>query len=673
MTKASTIQTSFNAGEVTPLVYGRPDLQKYGNGLETCQNMIPMVQGPLTSRPGTVFVNEVKDSSVYTRALEFVFSTTQAYIIEAGNLYFRFYRNRAQIVSGTPVEMATPYPTNVLSGLKTTQSADVLYIFHPSYAPRKLSRTSDTVWSLSTMATTDGPYLNTNTTTTTLTASGTTGSVTLTASATTGINNGQGFLATDVGRVVRLLVSSVWGWGTITARTSTTQVTVQVGSAFGATTATAVWRLGVYSDTTGWPSCGTFFEDRLFMGGSTSNPQRLDGSMSGDYENFAPTSTTGVVAANNALGFTLNSNDVNTIRWMADDEKGLLVGTVGGEWIVRPSSSGEALSATNISAKRSTSYGSADVQPVRAGRAILFIQKSRRKLRELAYQFDVDGFRAPDMTQLSEHITLPGIQEMTYQQEPQSLVWVCRDDGVLIGATYDRDQDVVAWHRHIIGGSGFVESVGAIPRPDGSGDELYVIVRRTINGATKRYVEYMNKLWERGDTQAAAVFADSAKTYTTPGSTVTGLDHLEGQTVSVLVDGAVHPDKIVTGGQITLDFTGTTVVVGLPYVRRGKTLRINAGAADGTAQGKTKRIHRLVFRLHDSLGLTKGPNFNQLDEVVFRSSTDPMGAAVPLFSGDKSDTWGGDYDLEGQVCWEITQPVPCTILDVMPVVVTQDR
>lgn len=673
MTKASTIQTSFNAGEVTPLVYGRPDLQKYGNGLETCQNMIPMVQGPLTSRPGTVFINEAGFSGGYVRLLEFVFSTTQAYIVEAGQYYFRFYRNRAQITSGAPVEIGTPYPVSALSGLKTVQSADVLYIFHPNYAPRKLSRTSDTVWSLSTLTTTDGPYLNTNTTATTLTASGTTGSVTLTASSTTGINNGTGFQFTDVGRVVRLLVSSVWGWGTITARTSTTQVTVQVGSAFGATTATAVWRLGVYSDTTGWPACGTFFEDRLFMGGSTGNPQRLDGSMSGDYENFAPTSTAGVVAANNAVGFTLNSNDVNTIRWISDDEKGLLVGTLGGEWIVRPSSNGEALSPTNISAKRSTSYGSADVQPIRAGRAILFIQKSRRKLRELAYQFDVDGFRAPDITQLSEHITLPGIQEMAYQQEPQSMVWVCRDDGVLIGATYDRDQDVVAWHRHPIGGNGFVESVGVIPRPDGSGDELYLVVRRTIGGFVKRYIEYMSKLWERGDTQAAAVFTDSAKTYTTPGSTVTGLDHLEGQTVSVLVDGAVHPNKTVTSGQITLDFIGTTVVVGLPYVRRGKTLRINAGAADGTAQGKTKRIHRLVFRLHDSLGLKKGPNFNQLDEVVFRSSTDPMGAAVPLFSGDKSDTWGGDYDLEGQVCWEITQPVPCTILDVMPVVVTQDR
>lgn len=652
-------------------MFGRVDIDPYKAALKTCVNSVPMVQGPIDRRPGTVFVSEVKDHNAKTRLIRFEFSTTQAYIIEFGNLYCRFYRDHAQIVSGPPVEIATPYTTADIFDLKFTQSNDVLYVAHPTYAPRKITRTSHTAWSISTISFLDGPYLPTNTTATTMTPSATTGSVTVTASAAT-------FAATDVGRAIRIQHSSTWGWGTITAFTSTTQVTVNVISAFGGTTAVTTWRLGSWSATTGYPSCVTFYEDRLCWAGATPTPQRVDMSKTGDYENMAPTKTDGTVAADNAVAITLNSDDVQIIRWIIGEEKGLLVGTVKAEWVVRPSNQQEALTPTNVSAKQATSYGSANIQCTRAGKAVLFVHRARRKLREMAYVYEVDGFRAPDMTIFAEHVSRGGLIELAYQQEPQSILWAVRTDGTLLGFTYERDQKVLAWHRHVIGGAfgsgqAVVESVAVIPAPDGTRDELWMIVKRTIGGVTKRYVEYMQKPYEDGDTQSSAWYVDCGLAYSgAPATTITGLSHLEGQVVTILADGAAHPTKTVSGGQITLDRSASVVNVGFGYFSDGETLRFEAGAADGTAQGKTQRFHRVTFRLHNALGLKTGSKFTDLTEVTFRDTADDLGVAVPLFSGDLRESWDGDYADEANICWRWHQPLPGKILALMPQLHTQD-
>ncbi|SOD41315.1 hypothetical protein [Nitrosovibrio sp. Nv4] len=754
MPKVSPIQSSFNGGEVSPLLLGRVDFDAYKNSLARCLNHVPYVQGGLTRRPATYFSDEVKDSSKATRVVAFKFSTTQAYIIEFGDMYVRFKRNNgpvtetgltitgitranpavltytgtdpangnhmdlAGIVGMTELNgrratvanvnaaantfelsgvdstaftayssggtasrvytVATPYAEADLFQLKFTQSADVLYITHPSYAPRKLTRTGHTAWTLTAITFLDGPYLTTNPTATTITPSATTGAITLTASAAI-------FTAlTDVGRVVRIKHGGTWGYARITFVGSPTFVNADVVNAFGATTASASWRLGLYSDTTGYPSCVTFFEDRLFFGGSSSDPQRVDGSKSGDYENFAPTATDGVVAADNAVAATMNSDDVQVIRWMKGDEKALLVGTAEGEWIIRPSSQSEALSPTNITAKQSTAHGSTNTQAVRAGKAVLFIQKSGRKIRELAYVYEVDGFRAPDMTILSEHITRTGLKELAYQQDPQSIVWAARNDGVLAGMTYERDQKVLGWHKHELGGysdaghteTALVESVAVIPAADGTRDELWMVVKRYINGGVKRYVEYMTKLWEQDDTQANAFYVDCGLTYNGSATTsISGLHHLAGETIQCLVDGATHPDVTVTAnGGVTLARAGSVVQLGYNYNSDGQMLRLEAGAADGTAQGKTQRTHKVVIRVLDSLGLKVGPSFDNLTRLVFRTSANNAGQAVPLFTGDVGDfTWEGDYSNENYICWRWDQPLPGTVLAIMPQLHTQDR
>ena len=317
---------------------------------------------------------------------------------------------------------------------------------------------------------------------------------------------------------------------------------------------------------------------------------------------------------------------MNTIRWMRAG-KVLSVGTAGGEFIVSQGDTNSPLSPTNTRVVRQTTFGSAAVTPPQVGNSVLFLQRANRKVREYVYQFESDAYTAPDLSILSEHITEGGVIDMAYQQEPDSIVWLVRADGVLVGMTYERSQDVVAWHRHIISGvDAKVESVAVIPNTTGSRDDLWAVIQRTINGVSVRYIEFMTPgMPEVSVNTISATYLDSMLTYEGGGVTsVFGLEHLEGQTVSVLANGAVHPDRVVSSGLITLNNAYETVHVGLPYTSTLQTMRIEAGAKDGTAQGKKKRVSRITYRLYDTLGLKHGPSADRLDIIPFRSSADDM-------------------------------------------------
>jgi hypothetical protein len=666
MPRSAPIQTNFTAGELSPRLEGRIDVAKYGNGCKTLENMISQKHGPASRRGGFYFASEVKTSSKKTRIMPFEFSVTQAYILEFGDQYIRFFKNYGRINSGpfsgefsndfnkdSAYEVASPYLEAELFELVITQSADVLYIAHKNHEPRKLSRTGDTNWTLSIIDFKDGPYNAINTTTTTLTPSGTSGSVTITASAITGINNGAGFKSTDVGRLIRFEDSgNNWSWLTITAFTSATQVTATIeGPNLASTTASDGWRLGAFSDTTGFPSVVTFFEQRLVWAATIDRPQSMFFSVSADYENHAPTDAAGDVADDNGFVYTIATDQVNTIRWMRAG-KILSVGTAGGEFIVSQGDNNSPLSPTNTRVVRQTTFGSAQVTPPQVGNAVLFLQRAARKVREYVYQFETDAYTAPDLAILSEHITESGIVEMAYQQEPDSIVWMARTDGTLLGMTYERAQDVVAWHRHIIGGTNAkIESVAVIPSNDGKQDDLWAVISRTINGSTVRYIEFMTPGLEEGASDTiAATFLDSMLTYN-GGSvqTIYGLDHLEGETVSILADGAVHPDRTVASGSITLNREVTKAHIGLPYTSTLQTMRIDAGSADGTAQGKKKRISRINYRLYKTLGLKHGPSEDRLDIIPFRSSADAQDEAPELFTGDKEIEFPRQIDKDGYI------------------------
>ena len=743
MARVAAQLTNFTAGELSPRLDGRNDLAKYSAGCATVENMVIYPHGAAARRPGTQYVASVKTPANKTRLIPFEFSTEQTYILEFGNQYIRFYRNNGQIESGgSAYEISTPYLTAELFDIKFAQSADVMYLTHPNHQTRKLSRTGHTSWTLAAVEFTNGPYLDANVTETTITSSAHTVGTgrTLTASAVTGINSGSGFLTTDVGRQIRFRD----GYGIITARTNTTVVTVEILIDMGSSSSSTDWSLGSFSTTTGFPSCVSFFEQRLVFAASINNPQTVYFSKSGDYENM-DANIGGTVADDDAIIYTIASNQVNAIRFLTS-ARTLIIGTAGGEFVVSGGGDNNAVTPTNIMIKKQSNHGAANVDAISVGNATLFLQRAKRKIRELAYNFDVDGYIAPDLTILAEHITEGNVVEMAYQEEPLAIIWCVRGDGQLIALTYQREQEVVAWHRHIIGGvfgtgNAVCESVAVIPTDD-SEYELYMIVKRTINGATTRYVEYLhtfnfdqtdNTSFNYLDSQldlsksqttltaginatattvpVASVSGLSASgkikiggeiisyagisslnlTGCTRGQNITtatshlsgavtkevvniiaGLNHLEGQTVSILVDGATHPTKVVASNQITLDRFGTDVKVGLQYTSILKTMRIDAGSQDGTSQAKTKRIFEVTARLFETVGVEVGPDLDNMERVPFRTSADPMDQGIPPFTGDKEVEFRGNYDTDGFMMVRQTQPLPLTLLSLYPRLVTND-
>jgi len=717
--KASPGQTSFNAGELSPLLKGRPSLDKFKNGCETMENFIPQIQGPARKRPGTRFVAEVKDSADVTRLLPFEYSTTQAYVLEFGDSYVRFYLDGGVVESspGVPYEITSPYTSAQVGALEYAQSADVVYITHPDHAPYKLARVSALSWTLTAVTFAWPPFNDENTGAITLTASALTGAITLTASASLFVagdvgsyfkiseisaskynqwTTGVAYLVNDIvyyqgniyqsgtaaaagtrppihttgaesdGAVTWTFLHDGAGYAQITGYTSATLVNATVIKRLPTTSATTRWSEGAWSTRRGYPHAVTFYEDRLWFAGSASRPQTLWASTSGDYENHKYGTND-----DDALNYTINTQDMNTIEWLAPT-KVLAIGTVNGEFTLSATQISDPVTPTNVKITPQTTFGSApDVKPLRVGSVILFLQRAGRKLREYAYQFDTDSFVAPNMNVLADHVTESGVVEMAYQQEPNQIIWAARADGALVGMTYERTEDVVGWHRHTIGG-GIVESVINIPHWDGDQDVLWMIVRRTIDGASVRYVEYMEKY----QTGADSFFLDCGLTYDgSPVTAISGLDHLEGETVSVLVDGATHPNRTVAAGAINLQLEGSVVHVGLAYTATIKTMPVEAGSQDGTAQGKEQRINNVVLDLFETgAGLWYGPNTTDMDEYAVRSSSHDMDEPVPLFTGHTDLlAWPGEYEKGTQMVVQHRLPLPCTVRALLPQMHTYDR
>lgn len=410
----------------------------------------------------------------------------------------------------------------------------------------------------------------------------------------------------------------------------------------------------------GYPSCITFFEERLCFAASPKRPQTIWMSRSGAYEDFGVSAD---VVDDDACTYTLSADQVNAIRWMVSSKK-LILGTSGGEWWLSGGSGSDVVTPNSVMVRRETTHGSAAVPPVVVGSIIVFLQRERKTVRELSYSFEADGYIAPDLTILAEHLTRANtIQKWTYQQSPDSIIWMVRDDGVLLGMTYQREHEVVGFHHHRTDGR--FGSVCVIP---GSGqEELWTTVTRTIGGIERCYIERMEDQFN-GPDSTGAFFVDSGLSYDQdePAVVFYGLEHLEGRKVSILADGAVRPDCTVKDGSITLDSPARIVHAGLPYISNLKTLRLEGGSPAGTAQGRLKRISHVTVRLFESLGLQVGYDEKNLERAPFRTSADRLGGAPALYSGDYDVKFNRGYDRDGQIFIRQDQPLPLTVLALIP-------
>lgn len=687
MPRVTIDQYNFTAGEISPKCYGRVDVARYQNGAAAMPNCLVDIHGGAGRRPGSIFIAETKASAQRSRLVPYIFSTTQAYILEFGHLYMRVYvQSGGQVLSGgVPYEIATPYTEDMLAEMDYTQGADTMFIFHRGKPIHILQRVASDYWALRPAPIIVAPFDEIGhsfAVTLTLSNAAVGAGRTATASA-------AAFLAGDVGR--RIAFQS--GAALITGFTSSTVVTINIESAFpvavlpasawevldspqvavtpsadspvgasitlaaaadawraadvgkfvringgmvqidGVTDAqnaqatikeelaavvaspASAWTLeaSVWNSTYGYPSTGSLYEQRLTVAGSPRYPQTVWGSRSGLFFDF----TIGT-NADDAFSFALPSTgQINPIQRMAT-AKALMPLTYGGEYTMEGGND-EPLTPTSVKARSPSVYGCNQVKPLRIGNEVLFVQRAGRKVRSLAYSITTDTYNAPDLTVLAEHITTSGIVDMAYQQEPGSRLWCVRADGKLATLTLDRDEGVIAWTPQQTDGQ--YESCASIP--NAQGDEVWVIVRRTVGGVVKRYVERFDATCY---TDCAIAGADGA------GKAVWGgIGHLEGKTVAVRADGVYVGTFTVAGGEIELPRQAFAVEIGLPFSNSVTLLTPEIQAGDGSSQGNAQRVHEVSLLLAETIGATING-----DEIAFREfGSHLLDVAPEAYSGMK--------------------------------------
>lgn len=784
MAKIFPIYTHFNTGEISNKLKGRVDLAKYKNGCETLENFTVLPEGGVTRRFGTHFVANTKTSTAIPRLIPFQFNDEQAYILEFGHQYFRVYKDNGRIESGgSPVEVATTYTTADLFALKVAQSADTMYIAHKGYPPRKITRSSHTSWAIADVAFDKVPddfASVSNEVTNGGFAVGIDGWTDKSAGAGGRIEGGGGILTLDHSANIAAAEQNV---GALVATSYTlsfnfvdildnavadSDISVRIGTSTGATdvlatqtfnsgfheitftgsasanfvrfstlavgtariTAVAIKRdSGGTIDTDTYPGAVTFYQQRLIWGGTNNKPQNFWGSTTGDFENMDQ--RTG--DADNSFEFAIAANSLDVIQWVASS-KDLLIGTYGSEHNANGGVE-NAITPTTIDVRLQSAFGSSSVAPVNAGIALLFVTRGGQKIREMVYNFQTDGFLAPDLTLLADHVTNNGITQVGYQQDHDSIVWCSTSSGELIGMTYLPDQKVVAWHRHPLGKTRVgarptVESVAIIPDVVNGVDQVWVVVRSWLNGAEARSVQYLDPTFcvDQGLSLDNAVVISGATianpivitatshgysdgdevyikdvygkeelngiTYTVNNkttntfelqsvdpvpvnidgtgfmpyvsggtchkgvNTITGLSHLEGETV-VFSDrhSVVYSGLTVSSGTITIP-DGALVYdgfAGLNYESKLTPVKPEFGTKQGMTQGRRKRWSQIGLRLQDSMGGTVNG-----DDIEYGEGDAIMDQNIPLFSGDKMlDTT--DYDPDGFIEIVQDQPLPMTV------------
>lgn len=484
MAHVAPIYPNFARGEVSPLMFGRIDIEQYPTCLDKCRNTYIRPYGCATRLSGTEFIANSKNNGK-ARLLKFVFSATDSYIIECGAGYFRFYQDGALVMNGAnPYEIANDYYEDQLDSIQYVQLDDIIKLVclphngdNSTAKPKELIRRASNDWVFRNVEFKETPYLDQNTSNITMTPSAATGSsITITASSDyfnadmVGANMWIGTKIKD-----DATNKDVQGYIKITGYTSATKVTAKVMSKLSGTSATKLWGEGAFSDYRGYPAVIALYDGRLYYARTPYQPRNIYGSKPYAYETFTSAVDNEDDAGINIQLATNANGDGSDIKWMIGASY-LLCGTYGGEFVIRGSGDG-AITATDISARQRTNWGGEPVQPIVAGTFVHFLQRNGNKLRQFQYDFYYDSYKAVDVSIFSEHLLSSPIKEMALQKNPDSIIYLMREDGKVVMLTLEQDQSVQAWSLlEELGAE--VESIQTIPSFYGNFDEVYMLMKR---------------------------------------------------------------------------------------------------------------------------------------------------------------------------------------------------
>lgn len=634
-------------------------------------------------------------------------------------------------------EISSPYQESDLGNIRYVQDSDIMYFFHPSYPIYKLIRTAVNVFSINEVHLLRGPFLDKNIVSTDLVAlsggpwkEGDTGTLTASGGHTP-------FTADHVGGLWKITDDTDIAFLKITGYTSSTVVSVSFqkdiptvfhsGTHFG-------WSEGEFSNARSFPAAATIHEQRLVLSGSPSNPLKVFFSrVDADYENFEAG-----VEDNEAFNLKIGSTTADPIRWLFSDQV-LLIGSSSGVHRVNTSSNGSILTQKDKSVKRQISFGCSKVPPQLVGNSPIYFQKSKVKARSINYAIQSDKYTATDLNIDSDHVLESGVIESSYQQDPISNLWCVRDDGQISIFTSEQAQEIECWSRFKTQGS--FESIAILNNSEDT-DEVYCVVKRTINGNVKRFIERQDSNFLVSNLERA--FVDSFLTYNgtkttqltlnqlqgssinvlantslfttqdvgkeiheTNGKgralvtayvnnqnltldilepfssqivnkwafavkTVTGLEHLEGASVSICSDGATEPEKQVINGTVTLSTAGSIVHVGLAYTSIQKSMPIEVRSliqAMGSTQGKISRVDTVIVKVENTNGgkitskTTKEGDITTETEdfILARSLNNNQNEVTPLFDGDIEVRVAASWESASQISVIQFGPQPMTI------------
>ena len=753
---------AFSGGVMSPEMFGRIDDVKFQTGAAKLRNFIATPQGPAENRPGFSFVREVKDSTKRVRLIPFTYSTTQTMVIELGAGYIRFHTQGGTLLSGgSPYEISNPYAEADLFDIHYVQSADIVTLVHPGYAPRELKRLGATNWTLTTTSFSAPISAPTGVTSTRYipTSAGVNADTyndmvyVVTAVAADGVSVSAASSSTTISNNIYVTGAyNTISWSAVSGA-SRYNVYKRMGGIFGYignTTGTSIVDdnitpdLGLtppiyntyFGSADNYPGAVSYFEQRRCFAGSINEPQKIWMTKSGTESDMSYGLP---IRDDDRIEFRVAAREANTIRHIVPLTQLILL-TGSAEWRVSSVNS-DAITPTSISVRPQSYIGASNVQPSIINNSLVYVAARGGHIRELGYSWQSNGFITGDLSIRAAHLfDTYDISDMCFSKAPQPLIWFVSTSGSLLGLTYIPEQQVGAWHHHDT--DGVFESCTCVA--EGNEDVLYVVVKRLINGSYKRYVERMETrsittidkcffvdsgatyngtnttavtmtvtggtTWGPADTLTitsssakftgtsdigdAIVLTDSAGIlykltivgYTSSTvvtarvdkilpaalrstatavwnfarNAISGLSWLEGKTVSILADGAVHPQRVVTSGTINLEVAANIVTVGLPYQSDLQTLPI-ALQIDGFGQGRYKNVNKAWLRVYQSSGIFVGPDANNLVEAKQRS-TEPYGSPPALKSDEIMVMLTPTWAASGQVYIRQSDPLPLTIV-----------